>query len=328
MNKNIMGIDFGSNGLKFSICKNGAVERVFSVTVPDNLVQNGVVSSPEAMAEFLKKTISAENPGCRHCSVVLSPSLAFTRCTTLPVMTVDQLEINLPYEFRDYITREKEKYCYDYAVLSMPEDVNEPDAQMELMACATLKDNIDKLAQMLRHAGLKLVCAIPEEFAYRNLIRNGDFEQEETICLIDLGHTSTRIHIFSGERFEVTRTLETGGVTLDRTIAEVLGVDEHLARARKEANLSEILEMEECRNVYRTLGMEIMRSINFYNYESRHSLEYAYICGGGSKDPLLMRELNDTLGIELRPATMLLPEECENTPEMRLFITSIGATQQ
>ena len=35
----------------------------------------------------------------------------------LPLMTEEQLRLNLPYEFHDYIGNEMDKYVFDYAMI-------------------------------------------------------------------------------------------------------------------------------------------------------------------------------------------------------------------
>ena len=41
---------------------------------------------------------------------------------TVPAMTEEELGLNLPFEFRDYIADDKDKYSFDYAVLGMQRD--------------------------------------------------------------------------------------------------------------------------------------------------------------------------------------------------------------
>lgn len=48
-------------------------------------------------------------------------------------MTVDQLKLNLPFEFHDYIGDELEQYQFDYGVIERTED------QMDLIAACCRK---------------------------------------------------------------------------------------------------------------------------------------------------------------------------------------------
>lgn len=327
-NKTI-GVDLGGSDVKFAIIDDFQIEKAVRVQAPENLIRNGLPVSPEAMASFLKSTASEYGLHSRSWALSLSPSQSFTRCVTVPKMNVEQLALNLPYEFRDYITQGKEKYQYDYAVLGYREGQDGAGDEIDLMTCAALKSTLLELQTTFRQAGMRLKSIIPEEFAYRNLIRRAYPQGQEPICLIDLGHNSTRIHIFNGERFEVTRIIDMGGAYQDSVIAELLGIDVYLAHTKKQANQEGILEEEPCLEFYRSIALEIMRAINFYNYDSQAALDRIFVMGGGVLNPYLLRELEASLGLEIINAEELLPEHKgveEGT--LCLFGAAAGAAMQ
>jgi len=323
----IIGVDLGVSEIKFAVLNGSALEKTVRVQTPENLIRNGMPVSPEAMAVFLKKAAAENGLRSRAWALSLSPSQSFTRCVTVPLMSIDQLELNLPYEFRDYITQGKDKYQYDYAVLEKRQGQDGAGDELDLMACAALKSTLLELQAAFRQAGLRLKRIIPEEFAYRNLLRRTLPEGEEPVCLIDLGHLSTRVHIFRGERFEVTRVIDMGGAYQDNVIAELLGDAPFLARTRKQANQDGILEQEVCLEVYRSIALEVMRAINFYNYDSQASLENIYVMGGGALNPYLLQELESTLSVEIKDASELLPGG--KTGDLScLFTAAAGAAWQ
>ena len=69
----------------------------------------------DAMADFLRQTASQRHP-LTHAALVLPSTEVFTRELVMPAMTEQQLLYNLPYEFRDYLTEEKNKYFFDYSM--------------------------------------------------------------------------------------------------------------------------------------------------------------------------------------------------------------------
>jgi len=307
MSKKIIGVDLGVSEVKFAVLNGASVERTVHVQTPENLVRNGMPVSPEAMAAFLKQAASKNGLRAGAWAISLSPSQSFTRCVTVPRMNVEQLELNLPYEFRDYITQGKEKYQYDYAVLENRKGQDGAGDEMDLMACAALKSTLIQIQATFRQAGARLKWIVPEEFAYRSLLRRAYPEGKDPVCLIDLGHSSTRVHIFKGERFEVSRIIDMGGAYQDSAIAEHLGVDPFLAHTKKQANQDGVLEEEFCLEVYRSISLEVMRAINFYNYDSQESLETVYVMGGGVLNRHLLEELESTIGLEIKNAAELLP---------------------
>lgn len=332
MGKPTIGIDIGASQIKLALCDGGQVRRLITEPIPDQLVREGRVVSYEAMSVFFRETAAKYKLSGRHCAVVLPAALAFSRRTVMPAMTLEQLALNLPYEFRDYITQEKDKYFYDYAVLDLERDETGKPVRMELMAAAALKATIRDYTDMLRRAGFKLTIAAPEEFAYYNLLRAHEAAHPELAgrerCIIDLGHAATRIYLFTGCRFEVSRSIEYGGAMVDAAIADALHVDEHIASAYKHADHDGALSLEGCQGVYRAIAMEIMRAVNFYHYNNAGSmLDSAWLCGGGTHNPVLMEELRQSVSLDLRPIGELLPGPSQDE-SLDLCPTAIGITQQ
>ncbi len=329
MPKKFIGVDLGVSEVKFAVFNGSAIEKTVHVQTPENLIRDGMPVSPEAMAAFLKQAASENGLRGRSWALSLSPAQSFTRCVTVPRMNVEQLELNLPYEFRDYITQGKEKYQFDYALLENRAGVDGAGDEMDLMACAALQSTLTQLQLTFRQAGMRLKRIVPEEFAYRNLLRRAFPKGSEPVCLIDLGHTSTRVHIFKGERFEVTRIIDSGGAYQDSVIAELLGDDVFLAHTRKQANQNGILESEGCLELYRSIALEIMRAINFYNYDSQAALENIYVMGGGVLNQYLLRELEEVLGLEIKNAAELLPKSRNVEKDtLCLFAAAVGAAWQ
>ena len=324
MNKTIIGIDIGASEFKFAACGPSEVHKLAVEPVPDKLVRDGQIVSMEAMSAFLREAAGKHHIRRGRCAVVLPSQLAFVRRTVMPVMTTDQLLLNLPYEFRDFITQEKDKYFYDYAVLGTQQGENSQPEQLELLAAAALKSTIREYSVMLRRAGFKLAVAAPEEFAYANLIRLYEQAHPKEAgaerCILDLGHTSTRIHIFTGHRFEATRVVDYGGAMVDNAIADAFHVDEHIAKTYKLSNHNGGLDLEACLGIYRAVSVDIMRAINFYSYNNPGS--------GGSCIEQLTAQLQDALGLHLRPISELIPFASPENAALPLCPTAVGITQQ
>ena len=70
----------------------------------------------DAMADFLRQTAKSNGIPLTHAALVLPSTEVFTRELVMPAMTEQQLLYNLPYEFRDYLTEEKNKYFFDYSM--------------------------------------------------------------------------------------------------------------------------------------------------------------------------------------------------------------------
>lgn len=334
MGKTLVGIDLGESCVKLAVCADGELKSAVTAETPDNLVREGRIVSPEAASDFLKDVLKKERVRARGCAVVLPSSVAFTRTMTLPVMSHEHLLINLPFEFRDFITQDKDKYYYDYAVLDRIDDENGETVELELIAATTLKETIKTYSDICRRAGLKLLTAIPEELAYMNLLREYRSraqitDENEEYGLLDLGHTATRLHIYKGLKLQATRVMEIGSRMIDTAIAEKLGVDEHIARAYKHANNNAELELPECMDIYSSIVLEITRAVNFYGFNSPGSdLREIYLCGGGARITPLVELLKSDLSLSFHSVTELFPPSAQDIPDAVLCQTAAGAAMQ
>lgn len=360
MANTILGIDIGSCTLKLALCRGSDILKLAEEHMPDNLVHDGRVVSAEALSEFIKASLKKNRIRARRCAVILPASQVFVRQTELPAMTDEELHINLPYEFRDFITDERDKYFYDYYVISTENGENGQPVKMTLMTAAAAKELISQYNDLCRWAGLKLVTAVPAEMALVNLIRRAQAESAKPAdapkkakgkkkkdaadatppeaavpapggdeqCFIDLGHSGTRIFFFQGDRFDAVRSAELGGQSLDNALSEALGVDPHIALTRKEANTDGELDSPEAAELFRSISTEIMRAVNFYSYNNPGSdLSLGWFCGGGSRISALCGDIAETLNISLAPITGLIPGSPEDALSGVCY-AAIGAAMQ
>nr|MCR5054432.1 pilus assembly protein PilM [Lachnospiraceae bacterium] len=207
------------------------------------------------------------------------------------------------------------------------EEVEEDEAEsMSLMAVAVQKEHLESVQRVLKKAGLKLIKAAPTMSAFISLIReNGDLNKE--YCILDLGHKAIRMHIFKGERYEVTRTLDVGLSVLDDVIAENLNVDIHLAHTYLLSNYENCQNSEYCMNAYDNIATELVRALNFYRFSNPDSnLEDVYIAGGGMQNLALRDVIVQSLDMTLHHGKELLKKSM-NKEGYSSFVQAIGITQ-
>lgn len=354
MAKTILGVDIGSDSLKLALVTGKMVKKVVAVPMPHSLVKEGRVVSVDAMGDLISSTMQENGIRCVDGALVLSNEVAFIRNVTMPQMSAEELEVNLPYEFRDYITDDLKDYAFDYAMLSAaaepkaakakkpkkskakdddvmggdmpmldeePVEAPEPAAApgsapkeeegMNILAAAVPKAVIEDARAMFHKAGLKLAMVAPAVCSFIPLIRGVEEITGDTgeYCLLDLGYKSIRMYMFRGDRYIVTRELETGLFTLDEVIAEAYGVDTHLAHTYLLTNYDDCQNKEYCQNAYGNIAVELMRALNFYRFSNQDShLSDVWLCGGGALIPPLRDAITETLeDMEIHQASELLP---------------------
>ena len=338
MAKTILGVDIGYDNLKLALIAGGVVRNAVSVPMPRNMIRDGHVVSVESMGEMIRTTMKENGMKARTAAFVFSNDSVYVKSISLPRMTADQLEYNLPFEFRDYITGEIREYAFDYAMyydknydneMTGQDGAEEGTPKMDMLACAAPRTVIEEARTIVRKAGLKLTMATPAVCTYMQLIRKKEELNPTGIneyCILDLGYQAVRMYIFKGERHVVTRVLDVGLSGLDQVLADVYGVDIHLAHTYLMTDYEHCTRREECLSAYDSIATELMRALNFFRFSNPDgNLEDVWLCGGGAKIEPLAEVIADNLDMRLHPASDLLPGG-EMNKDAEIFVQAVGIT--
>ena len=328
MGKTFTGVDIGDSSIKLAVCDGNVVSQVAIEALPDGLMVDGRVVSHDAMADFIKSVVKSKGGVPKDAAFVVPASDSLFRRLSLPAMTEKELQLNLPYEFRDYISQGKDRYVYDYAMLSMQDGPDGKPEGMDLLAVAAPKQSIADYTEMFRRAGLHLRVALPEQVAYQNLI-GGNPNALANCCVIDFSHHVTKLHFFLDGAYDVARVIEIGGIDVDRAIAHAHGVDEHVAEQYKRSNFEDSQHSDAARNVYQSIAVEIGRALNFYGFNNPNTtVEVAYCCGGGSLLSPLVDAVAEHADIRVASIVDILPSVRISADEAIRCPAAIGATMK
>ena len=307
MGKTRLGFDIGSSSLKIAVLR-GNEARMEEIRLPENMVDGtGAIILPHAFAQFLKQTKKELSLPRGPAALALPPSQVICRLVTMPRMTTEQLLLNLPYEFSDFIQGVADQYHCDYAVCAPAGEDGEAQG-VPMMAAAAAKQTLAEYARMFAQAGLRLKTVLPQEMALIQLCQARGAGAEE-FCFVDLGHQFTRITVVWRDRVQATRQIALGGRNLDTIVAGELGVDPFLSNTYKTTNFQNVLTLPAVAEVCERIAVEILKVINFYQFTYRSSnLSGVYLVGGGASMDLLRRSIENTVGLPLLDPADLLPE--------------------
>ena len=274
----MIGVEIGSNTLKMAVSVGGVIRQMAVEKMPEDLVREGRPISANAMVDFLKTMMKRNGIRGGNCSLVLPSQLVIANHITMPLMSESELALNLPFEFRDFVGKDGAKYDYDYSVLAVKDNV------MELYAAAVRKDIVEEYYNIFKKAGMTLKIATPAEMAWTNLLATCA-NPPKKLCIVDVGHNTTRVNIFVDGNFVMGKDIEMAGSMLDETIAAEQKVDAYVARTRKEANMNKVQTEDFLSDAYQTLAIEVMKTLNYYTYTDNTEggqLAHLYYCGGSS----------------------------------------------
>lgn len=327
--KKTVGFDIGAYSVHVAV-NEGGISRIINAAAPDGLVREGQILSSEAMSDFLKELRRTEKVRAKDAAMVLPASQCYCRRFTTAYMSAEQLTFNLPYEFRDFISGEKDDFFYDYAVVDTVYDneTGEPK-ELDLMAAAVGKKLVADLSDMFKHAGFKLTTLIPEELAYINLLRYGG-DTGHCHCILDLGYSAIRLYIFDGDRFENVRVMDFGCNAMIRAVAEHFGVDEHVAATYVETDYNGCTRLPQCMDIYGSISVEVTKAANFYRFNSGGGqISHVHIGGGGAKIDALTDVLRQSMEMDVTDMSEFWPQlSGDSMIEAAAAATAVGAAIQ
>ena len=309
----MVGIDIGNNNCKLAV-RDGKGMKLVSARMPENMARSGEVVSPELMARFLRNVRSSEGVREKNCTLVIDSSQVFFRHITLPPMTISELKLNLPYEFRDFINDNPEEYVYDYAVDEIIRDETGEIISMNLYAAAVSRSLVESFSAMLRRSGFKLKMVTPAPMAYARLLSEHLKAVPENagkdVALVNLGHADVVISLFRGTDYDSSRTIDFGCDEFDRIIADIKGIDPYTAGNYKFTNYENVLDEPECLALCDRFALEVSKVVNFYNFNNPdREVELMCFLGGGASIPQLVNSISEAVSVPIIGARELLPQE-------------------
>ena len=426
MGKKYLGIDIEDRFLKLVVMKDGKVQKTCLEVMPDNIVMGGRIAAFHALSDYLRDTVRRNKIRVKDVAFALPSETYYIRRVKLPKMTAAQLQINLPYEFHDYLQDDTDQYVFDYSVLSVDEK------SMELLIAALSKRQVEQYKEMCKRAGLRLCKLVPDVLAIQEIVlpsenpaayrkrlaaqeksrseeekrenrsearekkqhlrdrkRNGlsveelsaraaeearangmqpadavsatpgnaaasangmtpgnaaasanemtpgnaaapangmaplnaapsgstaaTEEKRKDYAVLSLEYSRDRLHFFSNGAYEITRNLGITEKQICEVIAQNEGVDIHIAQLMLDQNQNHVLEQEQVSDLLQSVATEVMRVMNFYNYNNPRNTIDAIYYYGREVDSAFLERIQSMTELPIRPLTDLLEESSENS---------------
>lgn len=441
MGKKYLGIDIEDRFLKLVVMKDGKVQKTCLEVMPDNIVMGGRIAAFHALSDYLRDTVRRNKIRVKDVAFALPSETYYIRRVKLPKMTAAQLQINLPYEFHDYLQDDTDQYVFDYSVLSVDEK------SMELLIAALSKRQVEQYKEMCKRAGLRLCKLVPDVLAIQEIVlpsenpaayrkrlaaqeksrseeekrenrsevrekkqhlrdrkRNGlsveelsaraaeearangmqpadavsatpgnaaapangmtpgsaaapangmtpgnaaasangmaplnaepsgsiaaTEEKRKDYAVLSLEYSRDRLHFFSNGAYEITRNLGVTEKQICEVIAQNEGVDIHIAQLMLDQNQNHVLEQEQVSDLLQSVATEVMRVMNFYNYNNPRNTIDAIYYYGREVDSAFLERIQSMTELPIRPLTDLL-EESSGTAgagnELLMMLQGYGA---
>ncbi len=322
-NDGILGIDVRHGKLSLSMIKGGNIQKTVWTDIPENIVDDCKILSDNLFSEFLKDKIKENGFKAKKAAYVIADSDLLLRSFDMPEMADDQLKLNIPFEFSDYIPGDMKDYIFDFVRRDVENEGSQGKAN--IIAYAVPVEYIRKICETLRLAGLKLERAVPETLVYETLLNCLQDEEDikKETCFLDIGSNHIIMRIFRDGDYRLSHIIDIGEDKIIQAVADELNVDVNLAETYLRSNYNECQDCRSAVNAYKDISLEIMKGLNYYDMsDMTSSVKDVVLSGPGSLTDPLVALLQERIDKAVYTVQEMFPENLE-VPGLNVSFASV-----
>lgn len=325
--KSYLGVDLGSAAIKvveLSLEKGHPKLVTYGyIEETSDLLRTSKTEIKDKVAESLKMVLKKAKASTNQVVAALPTYAVFSSTISLPDMPQKELVEAIKWEAKKFVPMPLEEMILDWKVLGELEKGGKEDTEAprdgeegedipkeksrwvmtkegkmkRILLTAAPKDLVSKYIEIFKKSELELASLETEAFALeRSLVGN----DKAAIMIIDIGAQVTNIIIASESVPLINRSIDLGGFTLTKTIANSMNID--LARAeqfKRDFGVTPGQDGEEATRVsskiefmINSIVNEIKYVINLHQNQSSRPLEKIILTGGSALLPNLPEYLN------------------------------------
>ena len=344
-----LGIDFDSNSVKVVEFKNeGGRPRLITYGYLDKIVDKNTDDKKKGSAVEIGKLIKQVCKKAKTTTTKVVTALpafsVFSSILNLPSMPKKDLESAVKWEAKKVIPMPVDDMILDWKILedtphvtadSRPEPLKGNDSNGELkekgfskisqknkdrhtkiLLTAAPKDLVKRYITIFKSAGLSLLSLDTESFA---LIRSLVGSDKSSLMIVDIGSIVTNISIVTNSVPILNRSIDVGGLTITKAIANSLNVNlERAEQFKYDIGMSpdRVGQGSVPKTIETTLTPiidELRYSLNLYRNRGGQDIEKIILTGGSSMLLNLPQYLSNLLSLRVflgDPwARVIYPEE-------------------
>ncbi|MCX7780939.1 MAG: type IV pilus assembly protein PilM [Negativicutes bacterium] len=283
----VLGLDIGTTSLKLAEVRlaDPPVLKTYSIVdLPPHAVEDGRIMDEEAVGNVLRRAVAASGSTCRDVVVAATGRSLVVREISMPRMTPEELREALKWDLDKYVPYSADSCYFDFALLGPGQN----DREVRILLVIALREQVDRLAGMLKAAGLRAAAIDIEALALHRTIQGVG-----NAILTDIGAKYTQIIVFQGGIPAVSRIIPVSGDRFTDVIASTLSLDSAEAE-RLKLRQAGLLRRADAENnqldvhrqlliVVNELAREIRRTGEYYQIQNKNaSVEKVILSGGGA----------------------------------------------
>lgn len=215
--KTVLSFDFATKEIKVvegKYSKKGVVvNNSFSVSVPKDIYNDGIIHDIEHLTYLLGQALNANNVTLGQAYGVINSTKIIIREIMVPKVDDKEVDSILHYQLEDFIPVNVEEYVVNY--LNLGPILYEGLDKIKLMIICVPKTIVEPHLNLFKNLGLKPVILDYRGNSIRKLLMtnsqiNGTNEITGSIATIDFGYDASAITVIDGDVLKVSRLIEVG----------------------------------------------------------------------------------------------------------------------
>ena len=229
--KRYLGIDFGTGGIKiveFGLLK-GKPQLLNYAYVEQSIdvIKNDSEEVKQKIAAWVKHMVAKAKIQSKKVVAGLPGYAIFSSIVTLPKLSDKELAEAVRWEAKKIVPLPLEEVVLDWKVLP----VQDPKASnVRVLLTAAPLNLVKKYQDIIHLSGLEFSSLETDAFALVRALLGGD---QTTTLLVDVGATVTHMYVAERGVPVVSRSVDIGGATLTKSVAQVMNIDQRRAEQFK-----------------------------------------------------------------------------------------------
>ncbi|MCM2282519.1 MAG: pilus assembly protein PilM [Bdellovibrionaceae bacterium] len=290
LNSPRVGLDIGTRTVKaVQLKKSGGkvfVERFFFQDLAEN---NDYYPLSAPTDEVLAAAIQTNGFRKRAASICLDENEILTHEARLPKMPAKDLETALRGYIEEQFHLSGDEVCLDHIVLEEGKD--DEDSSRLIKTYFAKTENVQKLVQLVRSAGLKPQVIDSGVLARVEMLRfNGYLKAKGNFLVVDIGESHITASLVSNDRVTLSNVIPTGFGAINKMFFETQGMPYDQAELLKltydmRAHETEANETEkQLDEALYEMFYKLQRMVDFFKVSlKRAPIESVLLTGGGSQ---------------------------------------------
>ena len=300
--ESFLGVDIGSTSIKLvELAKERGVPALVTYGYAERAISDIVKGDAKTIlakiANLLKKLYTQAGITSYKAVTALPNFSVFNSVITLPMMNKKELGSAVHWEAKKFIPMPIEDVVLDWRIIDTI-SVDSKRKNYRILLTAAAKNLVKRYVEIFKQADLQLLSLETESFALARALIG---KSQATTMIIDSSAVTTDIIIIEKGVPALNRSIDVGGITISRAIANSLKVDFKRAEQFKRdigmngsSKIPKVIE-----GILKPVIDEMRYSLRLYQDQSGKVVEKVIFSGGSAYLPNLPEHFSKILNIQV-----------------------------